>query len=544
MATPQTDTPAATAERVAERREFVERLTGQLAPLAKARAEAGWALATGGDEADSDALAAASVALERAIGDPEQYLTVRRLVSEDTPRGEDPAVARSLALVEKWMIARQGEAKKREEIVAKEAALRRTYGTFRGTIDGKPHSGVELERILAESEDDALRKKAWEATKQVGEVVRPAVIELVKLRNEVARSQGYRDHYAMALELGELSEERLFATLGKLEKATRTPFRTRKAVYDAERARDLGVDLEKIQPWHYTNPFFQSVQVPESLSLDSEYENCDLEAVATRFFDGLGMNVRGVLEASDLYPREGKDEHAFCMHVDRKQDVRVLANLRPSERWMSTLLHELGHAAYDRYIDQPWLLSRPAHTLVTEAIAMLMGRQSIDLEFLLEYLELPAIKVTPLSGEIRRFQCFRMQAFTRWVLVMTHFERDLYADPDREDLDDRWWELKKKYQLVERPEGRTGADWAAKRHLALSPVYYQNYIYGELLASQLRHVVIERARTNSIVDSLYAGELLIQEVFRHGSLYRWDHLVERATGEPLNPDHFVREFTA
>lgn len=544
MATPQTDTPAATAERVAERRQFIERLTGELAPLSKARAEAGWALATGGGEDESAALANASVALERAMGDPEQYLTVRRLVSEDAPKGEDPAVARSLALVEKWMLARQGEAKKREEIVSKEAELRRTYGTFRGTIDGTPHSGVELERILAESEDDALRKKAWEATKQVGEVVRPAVIELVKLRNEVARSQGFRDHYAMALELSELSEDRLFTTLGKLEKATRTPFRTRKAVYDAERARDLGVDIEAIQPWHYTNPFFQSVHVPESLSLDPVYESSDLEAVATRFFDGLGMNVRGVLAASDLYPREGKDEHAFCMHVDRKQDVRVLANLRPSERWMSTLLHELGHAAYDRYIDQPWLLSRPAHTLVTEAVAMLMGRQSVDLEFLLEYLELPAIKVTPLSGEIRRFQCFRMQAFTRWVLVMTHFERDLYADPDREDLDDRWWELKKKYQLVERPEGRTGADWAAKRHLALAPVYYQNYMYGELLASQLRHVIIERARTNSIVDSLYAGELLIQELFRHGSLHRWDSLVERATGEPLNPDHFVREFTA
>ena len=67
---------------------------------------------------------------------------------------------------------------------------------------------------------------------------------------------------------------------------------------------------------------------------------------------------------------------------------------------------------------------------------------------------------------------------------MTNFERGLYADPDA-DLDTLWWDLVERYQLVHRPDGRHAPDWAAKIHLAAAPVYYQNYLYGELFASQL-----------------------------------------------------------
>ena len=74
--------------------------------------------------------------------------------------------------------------------------------------------------------------------------------------------------------------------------------------------------------------------------------------------------------------------------------------------------------------------------------------------------------------------------FARWVLVMTNFERSLYADPDA-DLDTLWWDLVERHQLVHRPDDRHAPDWAAKIHLAAAPVYYQNYLYGELFASQL-----------------------------------------------------------
>src|SRR5437764_1292571 len=62
--------------------------------------------------------------------------------------------------------------------------------------------------------------------------------------------------------------------------------------------------------------------------------------------------------------------------------------------------------------------------------------------------------------------------FARWVLVMTTFERALYADPDA-DLDSLWWDLVERHQRIHRPDGRAAPDWAAKIHLAAAPVYYQ-----------------------------------------------------------------------
>jgi peptidyl-dipeptidase A len=131
--------------------------------------------------------------------------------------------------------------------------------------------------------------------------------------------------------------------------------------------------------------------------------------------------------------------------------------------------------------------------------------------------------------------------FARWVLVVTHFERDLYADPDG-DLDARWWDLVERFQLVRRPERDPAPDWAAKIHLAVVPVYYQNYLYGELFASQLGATLLDDA--GGIVDEPAAGRLLVESVFAPGSSRRWDELIEAATGAPLDARHLGRELSA
>lgn len=530
------------AERTKELQRVTYHATEQLAPAHKAVEETAWNLATKGDDESAAAHLEARTNANAKLADPERYLSVRRLTADSD--GDDPKLARGLTLLEREMSTWQGHLDLRNDITQKEVALQHKFDTHRGTIDGKPHSDVELRRILTESHDVSLRKNAWEAVHHVGAAVADDVIALVKARNELAKANNYRDFFEMQLEQNELSEESLFSTLAKLEKATRAPFRTRRAVHDAERGRAFNLATEELKPWHYRHPQFQTVQAPDSLKLDAYYANEDLEVLAARFFDGLGMNVRDILKDADLAPREGKAQHAFCANVDRDKDIRVFANLEANEAGMRELLRTLGHAAYSRYIRQPWLLAKPAHSAMKEAVSMLMERQASELEFLLEYMDLPAFELTPLSGEIRRLQCFRMQAFVRWALVVIHFEQLLYANPERDDLNAQWWALKKKYQLIEPPADRDAPDWAAERHLALQPVYYPNYVFGELIASQLRQFIIEQARVGSIVDSLYAGELLIQEVFRHGAAVPWDTLVENATREPLNVDHFVREFTA
>ena len=122
------------------------------------------------------------------------------------------------------------------------------------------------------------------------------------------------------------------------------------------------------------------------------------------------------------------------------------------------------------------------------------------------------------------------------ALAVVHFERDLYADPE-EDLDARWWELVERFQAVKPPPGRSAPDWAAKIHVAAAPAYYQNYILGEVLASQIEATCEREA--GSLVGSSSAGELLVDRIFRPGSLMRWDALVEGATGQPVSPEDFA-----
>ncbi len=527
--------------RVIERRRMLSRIVTRIAPLEATAAEAGWQLAKTGGKQQVTTLREARAKLDAALSDEETWRTLNRWSQEDP--SEDPALDRAIVLMERRYADRRVDADLRKEIAAHETDLRRRYAVFRGKIDGKKTSQGEIDRILVESNDVKHRQKAWRASKQVGREVHETIIELVQLRNRIAVAKGYRDFYAMRLDQQELSEEELFSTLTRLEKATRAPYRTRKAVLDGELARRFEITADDLQPWHYADPFFQRIRASGGLKPDDYYAERDLSELAIRFFDGLGMDVRDVLERSDLFPRAGKEQHAFCTHIDRKGDIRILANVTPGERWMTTLLHELGHAVYERYNEQPWELATPAHMSTTEAVAMLMGRQATDIEYLIEYADVPAFDVTPLSGELRRHQCFRMQMFMRWALVVVHFERELYADPVRDDLNALWWELKRKYQLIEPPDGRTEPDWAAKLHLALVPVYYQNYVIGELVASQLRSAICEEARIGSLVDSQYAGEFLIEQVFRHGASKRWDQLLVDATGEALNPQHFIREFT-
>jgi peptidyl-dipeptidase A len=168
---------------------------------------------------------------------------------------------------------------------------------------------------------------------------------------------------------------------------------------------------------------------------------------------------------------------------------------------------------------------------------MLCGRLAREPRWLTEVADIATGEVDALAAGLADARRAALLVFSRWVLVMTHFERGLYADPEA-DHDTRWWDLVERFQRVRRPDGRHAPDWAAKIHLTVAPVYYQNYLYGELVASQLQTTL--EARAGGIVGRREAGRLLVDDLFRPGASLRWDRLVERATGEPLSARHLSR----
>ncbi|MEO6714463.1 MAG: M2 family metallopeptidase [Mycobacteriales bacterium] len=522
-----------------ETRALVDELTAQLAPLERDVSQAWW---------ESNVASAAEVDERRVMlekqlsdryADADAYQRLRDASRADE---KDPLVARSAHLLLLAHAAAQLPEDLRAEMVQLNAACDSAYATFRGESGGRRWSDNEIEQVLDASNDSAERQAVWEASKQVGAEVEGKVLRLVAVRNDAARRLGYDNYYRMSLEFGEISEDRLFALLDELDALTAQPFADLKRDLDARLAARFGVAADDLMPWHYADPFFQNAPPESAVDLDPMISGRDPIALTLATYDGLGIDLTPVLERSDLYGREGKNQHAFCISIDRADDVRVLCNIIGNERWLSTTLHEFGHAAYDVAIsaDLPWALRRPAHSLTTEAVAQLFGRLSRDPGWLRDVAGVPDEQLDGLHERVDEALRASMLIFARWVLVMCTFERELYRDPGV-DANALWWQCVERFQGLRTPPGRdTTPDWAAKLHLALAPVYYQNYVLGECLASQLAATV--DARGGSLWGDADTGRWLVDEVFAPGASLRWDALVERATGRPLTAEAFAAQF--
>ena len=133
---------------------------------------------------------------------------------------------------------------------------------------------------------------------------------------------------------------------------------------------------------------------------------------------------------------------------------------------------------------------------------------------------------------------------------MSHMERALYRDP-AQDLDTLWWDLVERFQQVRRP-GRKAPDWASKIHFSVAPVYYHNYMLGEMMASQLEAHIRERVLGNGdgdgvgtrYVSSPEVGAFLRERLYRSGRTVDWRGAIQAATGRPLGADAFVAELAS
>lgn len=482
--------------------------------------------------------AALELELRRVKGDPEALAQVREALGEEI---HDPLFRRQLEVLRLSLTGNQMPDDQRAALVETSTAIESDYAAFRPTLDGDHVSENDIEHVLGTSSDEEERRRAWEASKEIGGRVAERVREVARLRNEVARGLGFADYYNFALALQEIDEDWLFEVLGELEALTDEPFSRWKSGLDDKLRTRFGTN--DLFPWHYDDPFFQTLPSDSKVDLGSLFESSDAVSLSEKTFKGWGIDLSSVIRRSDLNPRERKCQHAFCLHVDRMDDVRILANVVPGERWVEVMLHESGHAAYDVSIDPnlPYLLRRPAHTFVTEAIAIMSGRLVRRPEWLTNVAGADESEVGGLRSGLQTCAAAQSLLFTRWGLAVVHFERELYSDPEG-DLNDKWWDLVERFQLVRRPPGRNAPDWAAKIHVAVAPAYYQNYLLGEMLASQLERTCLDEV--GGIVDNPEAGALLKDRVFRSGSSQKWDALIESATGKPLGAADFAATVTS
>lgn len=519
---------------------FLDRHDAEFTPMVIRSQEASWKAETTGKPEYFDEEAKESLAMRTYLSDRGRFEEAERLMKLKDQL--DPAEARALEMVYREYKTNQIPPDLLKRVVDLQSKTTKAFNTFRGSIDGKNYTNNELLEILDTSDKPELRRKAWEAMKQPGEHVSELLIELVEARNAAARAVGYKNYWEMTLDMQDFKPDELQRLFDELDELTRGPFLAMKGELDKELAVRFGTSSEGLMPWHYNNPFFQDAQPNEAVDLNEFYSlksKEEIVEIAKRFYKDIGLPIDKIVKRSDLYDRAGKSQHAFCTNIDRQGNVRTLCNIRPTATWMDTMLHEQGHAVYDLAIDNSmrFVLREPTQPFTTEGIAMLFGALAKSPEWLVEYAGADSARVEKLRDAILQQRRSEQLTFCRFTLVMFNFERALYENP-RQDLNRLWWEMVEKYQGLKKPQGRDQADWASKMHFHGAPVYYHNYMLGELFSSQLRRAMDLRGIEGWTPQ---LGEFLAQAVFRSGSLLRWPEFVESATGEPLSAKAFAEE---
>ncbi|MGL5097330.1 MAG: hypothetical protein ACRDD1_17220, partial [Planctomycetia bacterium] len=414
------------------------RLSEELELLERQYRLAAWDAETTGDPAAFARVEEHRAAVARRLANAEEFKTAESLLKAERLTGL------TRREVQRWR-NRLAENQFSPALIAKlakeETAVVQQFNSFRATVDGETVADNVIDRALHDSSDPAEVEKAWRTSKRIAEHRGPAgeappiadrLKELVRLRNQAAAEVGYRNAYEMALDLSELDPKWLFETLEELRAATEPLFDVWKADADAKLTAKFGVAAADLRPWHYGDRFFQSpMKLGDDEDLDAWFADKDVDALTVRTFDDLGFDVRSIVAASDLYPGDPKTsrkcQHAFCTTIVAPTDVRVLCNLVPTARWMSTNLHEFGHAIYGASLDPalPYVLRDDAHLLANESIALFMERHLLDAGWLTNVAGIPAADADRIAAGGKRRLAVKHLVFTRWVLVMCHFERDL-----------------------------------------------------------------------------------------------------------------------
>lgn len=370
--------------------------------------------------------------------------------------------------------------------------------------------------------------------------------DLIKSRNEEGRLAGFKNYYEYRFFRGQLDYRSYRAQVEEIK--TKLAPKVRKALatigkqfkINKVEAWDMGYLREKAASGD-VNKFLE--KLPEATVLD----------MARKFYSHLGIDIDSYQFTMDLYPRPGKNTHAFAMGVvaprvdsngnllpEPKSDIRFLANLKQPVKWedTSTIIHELGHAIHFGEIRQPLGIFRGFGSVETEAIAMTLERMSDSSEFLEmilpEFTGVPKTDLRPVLNKQAKSAQIE-QAFTLLRQVFfSDFEHEVYLNPDQ-DYGVLWSKMHKEYWGVEVPE--QFADWDVE-HFLMAPVYVQNYAIGILMVEQLYKSILKEFRTS--YKSTKIGDKLRAQYFALGLEKDYLGLTLGFTGKPLTAEAALR----
>jgi peptidyl-dipeptidase A len=449
---------------------------------------------------------------------------------------------------------------KRVELESKQSAILDGY-TFclqpKGASCAKPITANGIDDILKKSRDLNERQRIWTVSKEIGRPLKPGLIELVKLRNQVARELGYHSYFALKVaDYG--------MTVDEMMKLLDDTLATTKPVYDGlhcwaknQLAARFKRPTPKQIPAHWiSNRWAQSWPgLVDAASLDPFFKGSSPENIvksAESFYVSLGFDKLPPTfwERSDLYPvppgvARKKNAHASAWHIDHAQDVRSLMSVQANEQWFATSHHELGHIYYFLSYSRPevpYLLREGANRAFHEAIGELAKLASQQTPYLTKIGVIPSGKAPDAAGWLLQ-SALDSIVFLPWSAgTMSHFERDLYeAELPPAEWQGKWWDYVAEFQGVTPPGGRDPelCDACTKTHINDDAAEYYDYALATLIKFQLHDHICTKILKQDVRACDYSGNkevgAFLKSILSLGATRDWRKVIKDATGEEISP---------
>lgn len=452
-----------------------------------------------------------------------------------------------------------------QRIAAETRQTEKLFG-FDFKIDGRSVTTNEIDKILTESNNEAERLKAWQASKEVGKQLKEGLIDLQRLRNETVRGLGFSDFFQYQVSEYDMSTVEMMQLTKKLMQEVWPLYRQLHTYARYELAKKYNKPVPAWLPAHWLpNRWAQSwedmVQV-KGINLDSVLGLKTAEWIVQKgeeFYKSIGFEAlpSSFWERSSLYPLPAgtpykKNNHASAWHIDRDKDVRSLMSVEPNARWYETTNHELGHIYYYLSYSRPQMpviLRRGANRAMHEAFGSQIGFAALQPPFLAQHGLLPSGAGGSRLQKLLK-EALNYIVFIPWSAgVMTEFEHDLYArnlKPD--DYNQHWWQLVKKYQGVvpPSPRGEEYCDAATKTHINNDPAQYYDYALSFVLLFQFHQHIAKNILNQSVYETNYYGSKAVgdylRSIMKWGATRDWRELLKETTGEEISAGAMLHYF--
>jgi peptidyl-dipeptidase A len=454
----------------------------------------------------------------------------------------------------------------KQRIAAETEQVEKMYG-FEFTVGGKAITPNEIDDDLRTDTNLAKRLAVWEASKDVGPVLKPGIIRLTELRNKTVQALGYPNFFEYQVSDYGMTSDEMLDLCESLVRDVWPLYRELHTWARYELAARYGVPVPEMIPAHWLpNKYGQewtAMAESESVGLDDALADKDAEWVCKQgeaFYKSLGFDAlpQSFWDLSSLYPLPAdadykKNTHASAWHMDLDKDVRSLMSVEPNSYWYGTVHHELGHIYYYMSYSNPavpLMLRRGANRAFHEGIGTMIELAAGQRRFLADRGLLmdeggERDQIGQLLGE-----ALDHVVFIPWAVgVVTRFEHGMYTGEITPDhYNDAWWKLVREYQGIVPPYSRDEefADALTKTHISDDPAQYYDYALAEALLFQLHVHVAREILKQDPHDTDYYGSTevgdFLRAIMEPGATKPWQGVLKATTGEDLNTRAMLEYF--